>query len=51
MYKDNKLYVAHSADGPIHIIGKMANRHGLIAGAKTMATQLAKNLTKKSKKK
>lgn len=33
MYKDNQLYVAHSAKGPIHIIGKMANRHGLIAGA------------------
>lgn len=33
MYKDNQLYVAHSAEGPIHIIGKMANRHGLIAGA------------------
>ena len=33
MYKDNQLYVAHSAAGAIHIIGKMANRHGLIAGA------------------
>ncbi len=33
MYKDSQLYVAHSASGPIHIIGKMANRHGLIAGA------------------
>ena len=33
MYKDNQLYVAHSSEGPIHIIGKMANRHGLIAGA------------------
>ena len=33
MYKDTQLYVAHSADGPIHIIGNMANRHGLIAGA------------------
>ena len=33
MYKDSQLYVAHSAAGPIHIIGKMANRHGLIAGA------------------
>ena len=32
MYKDTKLYVAHSTS-PIHIIGKMANRHGLIAGA------------------
>ena len=33
MYKDSQLYVAHSEAGPIHIIGKMANRHGLIAGA------------------
>jgi len=33
MYKDKQLYVAQSADGPIHIIGNMANRHGLIAGA------------------
>ena len=33
MYKDNQLYVAHSSAGAIHIIGKMANRHGLIAGA------------------
>ena len=33
MYKDSQLYVAHSSAGPIHIIDKMANRHGLIAGA------------------
>ena len=33
MYKDQQLYVAHSAEGPIYIIGKMANRPGLIAGA------------------
>ena len=33
MYKENQLYVAHSTQGAIHIIGKMANRHGLIAGA------------------
>lgn len=33
MYRDSQLYVAHSAAGPINIIGKMANRHGLIAGA------------------
>lgn len=33
MYKDQQLYVAHSAEGAIHLIGKMANRHGLIAGA------------------
>ncbi len=33
MFLDNKLYVAHSANGPINLIGKMCNRHGLIAGA------------------
>lgn len=33
MLKENQLYVAHCDAGPIHIIGKMANRHGLIAGA------------------
>ena len=33
MYKDNSLYVAHGSNGPISIQGKMANRHGLIAGA------------------
>jgi len=31
--KERGLYVAHSASGPISIVGKMANRHGLIAGA------------------
>ncbi|MCR5003579.1 MAG: DUF853 domain-containing protein [Bacteroidales bacterium] len=32
--KDGRgLYVAHSADGPVSMVGKMANRHGLIAGA------------------
>ncbi len=29
----NGLYVAHGPKGPISITGKMANRHGLIAGA------------------
>ncbi len=29
----NGLYIAHGPNGPISIIGKMANRHGLIAGA------------------
>ena len=29
----NGLWIAHSADGPLSIVGKMANRHGLIAGA------------------
>ena len=34
MYDSEKgLYVAHGPNGPISIIGKMANRHGLIAGA------------------
>lgn len=31
--QDNGLYVAHGPSGPISITGKMANRHGLIAGA------------------
>ena len=31
--KERGLYVAHCANGPLSIIGKMANRHGLIAGA------------------
>lgn len=31
--KDQGLYVAHGPAGPISICGKMANRHGLIAGA------------------
>jgi hypothetical protein len=31
--KERGLYVAHSANGPISILGKMANRHGLVAGA------------------
>ena len=30
---EHGLYVAHGPNGPISIIGKMANRHGLIAGA------------------
>jgi hypothetical protein len=29
----NGLYVAHGPNGPISLVGKMANRHGLIAGA------------------
>ena len=33
MFTDNKLYVAHGQNGPICLCGKMANRHGLIAGA------------------
>ena len=31
--KERGLYVAHSENGPLSITGKMANRHGLIAGA------------------
>lgn len=31
--KERGLYVAHSNKGPICISGKMANRHGLVAGA------------------
>jgi len=34
MFNQNSgLYVAHGPEGPICIAGKMANRHGLIAGA------------------
>ena len=31
--QNNGLYVAHGPNGPISICGKMANRHGLVAGA------------------
>jgi len=31
--EDKRLYVAHGQEGPICLCGKMANRHGLIAGA------------------
>ena len=31
--KEHGLYIAHCAEGALSIIGKMANRHGLIAGA------------------
>ena len=31
--KDRGLYVAHSENGPLSLVGKMINRHGLIAGA------------------
>ena len=33
MLKDGQLYIAHSENGNINLIGNMANRHGLIAGA------------------
>jgi DNA helicase HerA-like ATPase len=31
--KDNNLYIAHCEEGAINLCGKMANRHGLVAGA------------------
>ena len=31
--KERGLYIAHSQEGPVSMIGKMACRHGLIAGA------------------
>ena len=31
--QENGLYIAHCENGPLSIIGKMANRHGLVAGA------------------
>ena len=33
MYKDGQLYIANSEGKPLRLIGNMANRHGLIAGA------------------
>ena len=42
--KERGLYIAHCADGALSITGKMANRHGLIAGAtgtgKTVSLQV-----------
>ena len=42
--KERGLYVAHSTKGALSILGKMANRHGLIAGAtgtgKTVSLQV-----------
>ena len=44
MYLDGNLYIAHCADGPINLTGKMCNRHGLISGAtgtgKTVSLQV-----------
>ncbi|MBQ4392173.1 MAG: DUF853 family protein [Prevotella sp.] len=31
--REHGLYIAHCPDGELSIVGKMANRHGLIAGA------------------
>ncbi|MBR4390615.1 MAG: DUF853 family protein [Bacteroidales bacterium] len=34
MFTENKeFYIAHCDNGPLYLVGKMANRHGLIAGA------------------
>ena len=34
MYSEERgLYIAHGPNGPISIVSKMANRHGLVAGA------------------
>ncbi len=42
--KEQGLYIAHCENGPISLTGKMANRHGLIAGAtgtgKTVSLQV-----------
>jgi len=42
--KEYGFYVAHGSNGPISICGKMANRHGLVAGAtgtgKTVSLQV-----------
>lgn len=44
MYLNQNLYIAHCSEGPINLIGKMCNRHGLIAGAtgtgKTVSLQV-----------
>ena len=33
LHNERGLYVAHSENGPISLVGRMINRHGLIAGA------------------
>ena len=33
MYKDDKIWIGNSENGKVYIYPKMANRHGLIAGA------------------
>ena len=42
--QEQGLYIAHGTNGPIVMNGKMANRHGLIAGAtgtgKTVSLQV-----------
>ena len=41
---DGKFWIAQSEEGPLYITPKMANRHGLIAGAtgtgKTVSLQV-----------
>jgi len=49
--QDNQFYIAHGPEGAINLLGKMANRHGLIAGAtgtgKTVTLQvLAESFSK-----
>ena len=45
--KERGLYIAHCANGALSITGKMANRHGLIAGAtgtgKTVTLQVIRH--------
>ena len=31
--EDKQFYIAHCDNGPLYLVGKMANRHGLICGA------------------
>ena len=31
--EERQLYIAHCDNGPLYMVGKMSNRHGLIAGA------------------
>ena len=42
--KEHGLYIAHCDEGPLSLVGRMANRHGLIAGAtgtgKTVSLQV-----------
>ena len=44
MLFNENLYIAHCDEGPINLVGKMCNRHGLIAGAtgtgKTVSLQV-----------
>ena len=33
MYRDGRIWIGQGAEGPAELLGEMANRHGLIAGA------------------